>query len=43
MSQNASSSSQTIPSQLDSAGAREYPISAEFATESVQSAVGVIK
>ena len=43
MSQNASSSSQTIPSQLHSAGAREYSIPAGFAIESVQSAVGVIK
>ena len=43
MSQNASSSSQTIPSQLDSAGAREYSIPAGFSTQSVQSAVGVIK
>ena len=43
MSQNAFSSSQTIPSQLDSAGAREYPIPAGFSTQSVQSAVGVIK
>ena len=43
MSQNASSFSQTISSQSDSAGAREYPIPAGFATQSVQSAVGVIK
>ena len=43
MSQNAPPSSQTIPSQLDSVGAREYSILAGFATESVQSAVGVIK
>ena len=43
MSQNASSSSQTIPSQLDTARARKYPILAGFATESVQSTVGVIK
>ena len=43
MSQNASSSSQTISSQLNIAGARKYPIPTGFATESVQSAVGVIK
>ena len=43
MSQNVSFSSQTISSQSDLAGVREYPIPVGFATESVQSAVGVIK
>jgi hypothetical protein len=43
MSQHASSSSQTIPSQLTERGDRDYTIPAGFDTRSIQGAIRVVK
>jgi hypothetical protein len=43
MSQHASSSSQTIPSQSNERGDRGYTIPAGFATRSIQGAIRVVK